>query len=92
MKLPTFESYGRYSSKNYGVNTLMMSIGSIRLYYSYKTIVAYYAPDSKLVVSENVWGPTTGKHLNWISRDKKIRLDRAEFVERLQSMLEKYVS
>ena len=66
----------------------MVDFNSFRLYYSYKTIVAYYEHQDGLVVSKNVWGVTTGKHLNWIdSGDKKARIDNSEFEVKLQAML-----
>ena len=52
-------------------------------YKSYSTIVAFDGP-SGLVVSENCWSSTTGKHLNWISRNKDIRLKRSEFEQELK--------
>ena len=60
-------------------------------YKSYSTIVAFDGP-SGLVVSENCWSSTTGKHLNWISTNKDIRLKRSEFeqeLEKVQSSKEK---
>jgi hypothetical protein len=30
-------------------------------------------------IRENVWGQTTGKHLNWINPDHSIRLSGDEF-------------
>lgn len=77
--LPEVSSYGQYSSNNYGVNTLMVDLGSIRLYYSYKTIVAFWTADSGLVTSKNVWTVTTGKHINWIQSDKSKRIPNDAF-------------
>ena len=60
-------------------------------YKSYNTIVAFDGPKG-LVVCENCWGSTTGKHLNWISRDKKSRLSSEQFdkeLEKVQSSKEK---
>ena len=54
-------------------------------YKSYSTIVAFDGP-SGLVVSENCWSSTTGKHLNWISRNKDIRLKRSEFEQELKKV------
>ena len=52
-------------------------------YKSYSTIVAFDGP-SGLVVSENCWSSTTGKHLNWISTNKDIRLKNAQFEQELK--------
>ena len=77
--IPKISSYGRYSSSNYGVNTLAFTVKGIRLYFSYKTLVAFEGPEG-LVVHKNIWGRTTGKHLNWIDEgDKKTRVDSEEF-------------
>jgi hypothetical protein len=56
-------------------------LGRFDLYFSYETLVAFHAPGVGLVVSENCWGPTTGRHLNDIA-PKADRKPRAEF-ERL---------
>ena len=64
--LPRIDSYGEYASENYGQHTRQLSIGPITLYYSYSTLVAFRAPGCGLVVHQNDWGKTTGKHLNWI--------------------------
>lgn len=92
MFIPTIRSYGLYSSDNYGVNTLYVDFGAIRIYYSYKTIVAYYRPSEGVVVCENNWGTTTGKHLNWIDNgNKKHRLPYDEFQKRLEKALSEVI-
>jgi hypothetical protein len=65
--LPQIINYGQYSSGNYGAHTLCMSVAGFRFWYSYDTIVAFQTPKSGLRMCINCWGPTTGKHLNWIS-------------------------
>ena len=87
--LPSIRSYGNYSSSNYGAHTLEVSVGNLTIYFSYKTPVAFHTP-GRLVVSENVWGNTTGKHLNWIDPDKSKRLDRNEFEKQLAEVMDKY--
>ena len=47
---------------------------SIKVYYSYETIIAVEV-DGVLTIAKNIWSSTTGKHLNAISRDKSIRVD-----------------
>ena len=48
-------------------------------YFSYDTLVAFTGNDG-LVIRENVWGNTTGKHLNWIDNgNKKERLTPEDF-------------
>ena len=85
--LPSFETYGNYSSGNYGTNALVFTIGSVDVYFSYKTPVAFRTPQTGLVVRENDWGPTTGKHLNWIDGGKKTdRISGEEFVSLLEKI------
>lgn len=79
MPLPTITSYGQYSSDNYGLNTLRIDIGSgLSIWFSYQTPVAFQVLGESLVIRQNDWGPTTGKHLNWISRNAK-RISGSDF-------------
>ena len=83
-------NYGEYSSGNYGAHTQVIDVGSVRLFFSYDTIVAFNDV-GRNVVCENVWGCTTGKHLNWIDGgDKKARLAAGEFDRQLNEMLVKH--
>jgi hypothetical protein len=41
-------------------------LGRLSLWFSYETLVAFQVDGFPRVVRENVWGPTTGKHLNAI--------------------------
>ena len=86
----TISSYGEYSSGNYGVNAMRIGVGGLVLYFSYKTVVAYRTISEGLVICENVWGTTTGKHLNWINRDKSIRISMADFEKKLHKLLKKH--
>lgn len=81
--------YGNTKSDNYGVNSLCVSIGDITLWFSYQTVVAYQMPhQDSPVVSENLWGPTTGRHLNAIDGGvKKSRVNRGLFEAALQRAL-----
>ena len=81
MSIPKFFNYGNYSNDNYGKHCLAFkdSEGNV-FYFSYETLVAFKTPIKPLVVHENVWGSTTGKHLNWIDGgDKKGRLSSDKF-------------
>ena len=82
----TKRNYGEYSSSNYGANSICLDVGRLSLWFSYDTVVAFHNGDG-LKVSENVWGSTTGKHLNWINPDKKSRLARKQFETELQAAL-----
>lgn len=88
--IPEIENYGKYSSDNYGVHTLLVNLGEIELYYSYETIVAF-ADSNGLVCSENYWTVTTGKHLNWIQPDKSKRVKHDKFTELLQNAIAKHI-
>ena len=78
--LPSFETYGNYSSSNSGVHTQVFTdVEGIDYYFSYKTLVAYRKPGDRVVCRINDWGSTTGKHLNWIQPDKSKRISGAEF-------------
>lgn len=81
--LPNFQTYGNYSSSNYGAHALVFSVGGIDVYFSYKIPVAFRFGGT-LTVRENEWGPTTGKHLNAIHPDKKRRVSGETF-ERMLS-------
>lgn len=93
VNLPNVSSYGQYTSDNYGVNTLLVSVGPLDIYFSYKTPVAYRVNGS-LCVRQNDWGPTTGKHLTWIDggskASKAARLPGADFERRLSDTLASY--
>lgn len=71
-------------------NFSRVTIGNITLWFSYETCVAFTDPETfGTWVSENVWGPTTGKHLNYIDPDHTHRLNRTAFTERLSAVLAK---
>ena len=91
-ELPSISSYGKYESSNYGMNTIRLDLSSLTLYYSYKTIVAYYDHQDGLVISDNVWSSTTGKHLNWINEDKSIRLDFDQFQIKRDAALKRHIT
>jgi hypothetical protein len=80
-------TYGNYSSSNYGVNALVFTdVNRIEYYFSYNTLVAFKHPTSDLVIRENIWGNTTGKHLNWIDNDKSKRVNTETFFEKLDEL------
>ena len=82
-----FASYGNYASSNYGVNALMVQdVNKVLYYFSYKTLVAFEHVSTGLVISENIWGNTTGKHLNWIDDDKSKRVNTETFFEKLDKL------
>jgi hypothetical protein len=61
-------------------------MGTVRVWFSYSTPIAFTSQDHNRVVRENDWGPTTGKHLNWIDggdKDAKKRRVDSDTFERL---------
>lgn len=82
--------YGNYKSLH-GGPAMEVHVGVVTLYFSYQTIVAYRAPGHGLVVSENVWTVTTGKHLNWVNSDKKSRVPNDVFEQKFKEMSELYL-
>lgn len=86
MALPTIRSYGQYSSDNYGAHTLVVSIGDLDVYFSYKTPVAFQLPGVGRVVHQNDWRVNMGKHLNWIDgADRKTKEGRAILAKRVDA-------
>ena len=97
--LPTIYNYGNYSSENYGAHCMALEIPrsrkdkhGITLYFSYSTLVAFrgYVNEKQygLFVCKNIWGTTTGKHLNFIDGGAKTsRLDSDTFEKLYQKAL-----
>jgi hypothetical protein len=71
--------------------TLGVGHSSLTLWFSYQTIIAFQGAGFGTVVHENYWGPTTGKHLNWIDcgdkEAKAKRLSGDDFKLRLAAAL-----
>ena len=90
-QLPTIQTYGDYSTSNYGVHCMMVHLPrskankhGLTIYYSYETCIAFRgyidAENCGLFVIKNYWGSTTGKHLNAIDGgNKEKRLDEKTF-------------
>lgn len=78
MKKIQCHSYGNYSSSNYGVNSLVFEDGRNSFWFSYETLVAFRI-NGEFHIVKNYWGPTTGKHLNWINGNKDKRETMEEF-------------
>jgi len=82
-------NYVDYSSNNYG-SSRSVYIGSLTLYFSYDTVVAFSSPKTGLVIRKNDWSTTTGRHLNAINENKKIRIDGEEFEKQLDTLMATY--
>lgn len=84
----TFWNYGNYSSSNYGAHTMAFrDAQGNRYWFSYETLVAFRIGGEFHIV-KNYWGPTTGKHLNWIDDRKEIRETREEFEKNFERLTE----
>jgi len=71
-------------------NNIQVDVGSLSLYFSYKTVVAFSTPKTGLVCRQNDWSTTTGKHLNAIQPNHKKRVSGAEFEKQLAAVLAGY--
>ena len=72
-------TYGPYDG-NYGTHCLQLDFGPLTAWFSYRTLVAFQVLGHARVVHENVWGPTTGRHLNAIDNcAKSARVPAAQF-------------
>ncbi len=84
-----------YCGNTTAVNALVFNLpNGLRVWYSYKTPVAFLPPGlgtGSVIVRENDWAQTTGKHINAIdggSREaKKARICGADFEQRLAEAL-----
>lgn len=61
-------------------NFTIVEIGSTNLAFSYRTLIGVAIDFGPWVLCENVWGPTTGKHLNYLA-DNDHRIPYGEFEE-----------
>ncbi len=78
-QLPKINTYGNYSSDNYGAHALVMEIGPLTVWFSYKTPIAFQIDGKPRVIRRNDWSATTGKHLNRIDSDKSKRISGEQF-------------
>lgn len=86
MNLPKFWFY----AQDYNGRAIAFNIGPLTLYYSYSTIIGFEYK-GKEVICENVWGRTTGKHLNILELDKKKRYSYEDFHNYLNSALKEFL-
>jgi hypothetical protein len=83
-------TYGNYSSGNYGAHCMRLEIGTLALYFSYQTVIAF-DDGHGTKVRKNSWSSTTGKHLNAIDGgNKKERLSPGEFEQELNAVLKSH--
>lgn len=79
-------NYGEYSSDNYGAHSLCFETPQGTFWLSYSTMVAFRVKGEFHII-KNYWGPTTGKHLNWICADKSIREDEETFEQNYERLM-----
>ncbi len=61
-------------------NFTRVEVAGVWYWFSYSTCVAVSFHDGRgPIVRVNEWGPTTGKHLNYIDGGKGTRVDRETF-------------
>jgi hypothetical protein len=60
---------------------------NIAFFFSYEALVAIQTP-FEFIVSENIWGPTTGKHINDIDPHKSFRIPGDEFQKKRRGIEE----
>lgn len=61
--------------------------GKVSVWFSYETPIAFTNSRGETVIRKNVWGSTTGKHLNAVCSDKSVRIDGESFENRLANFV-----
>lgn len=61
------------------LNFSIVSFDGVAIAFSYETMIGFSVPGHEWAIRENNWGPTTGKHLNYLDPDKKKRIPYDEF-------------
>ena len=69
------------------VNFTIVHLSERSIAFSYETIIGVATTNPyEWTLRENEWGPTTGKHLNYLSEDKASRLSSSKFEELLKEI------
>ena len=76
-----------YYGRGNGANAIRLDIGSISLWFSYETVIAFQDQFKPIKVRVNSWSNTTGKHLNAIDGNKKARISSDQFELELANVL-----
>ena len=73
-------------------NLTKVDVGSFHVWFSYETPIAFNVDGQPRVVRENIWGPTTGKHLNCVDggdkEAKERRVSSEDFNAAMNGLLE----
>jgi len=64
-------------------NFTRVVLNDVEVWFSYATPIAFRTNDGTLVIRENDWRQTTGKHLNYIDADHSKRVSGEEFLKQL---------
>jgi hypothetical protein len=67
-------------------NFTELTLGDLTVYFSYRTPIAFTTVRNGLVIRENDWSVTTGKHLNWLNPDKSLRVSGVQFMMALDDV------
>lgn len=67
-------------------NFTRLDMGGLTIFFSYQTPIAFINSQG-ITARKNQWGPTTGKHLNFVSTKQDLRLSGEEFEKRLQEAM-----
>jgi hypothetical protein len=51
-------------------NASIVTVGQVKVLFSYRTPVAFH-DGRRWYARENNWGPTTGRHINLVARDRE---------------------
>lgn len=65
--------------ENIRPNFYCLHLNKISVYFSYETPIAFNSNEKGLIVRQNDFSRTTGKHLNHLSEDKSLRVTGEEF-------------
>lgn len=82
-------NYGEYADDKYAAHCMSFTDGDSVYWFSYNTLVAFRIK-GEFHIRKNIWGTITGKHLNWICKDKTIREDEEVFNENYKRCIEKH--
>lgn len=64
-------------------NFHLVETSKMLMWFSYETLIAFQPEGKGRCVRQNEWGPTTGKHINTVSRDA-VRLPGPLFEEKFK--------
>lgn len=82
------DAYGDYKS-DWNGRAMKLVLDGITIWFSYSTPIAFRNHGGKIVATENRWGTTTGRHLNFLEPNKDRRVDADTFAAMLDATLSK---